>query len=71
MMAYDGYSIEQYPLQNKVVITLPPTIYTMQDMPVKPRNRRVELTMNELLAILIAVKGMYEWKGKGDERENY
>lgn len=67
MMAYDGYSIEQYPLQNKVVITLPPTIRTTQDMPVKPRNRRVELTMNELLAILVAIKGMLEWKEEKNE----
>lgn len=67
MMAYDGYSIEQYPLQNKVVITLPPTIHTTQDMPVKPRNRRVELTMNELLAILVAIKGMLEWKEEKNE----
>ena len=67
MIAYDGYSIEQYPLTNKVVITLPPTIYTMQDTPMKPRNRRVELTMNELLAILVALKGMFEPKGKENE----
>ena len=68
MMYADGYSIEQYPLQNKVVITLPPTVYTMQDMLVVPQNRRVELTMNELLAILVAVKGMYEWKGESNDR---
>lgn len=64
MMAYDGYSIEQYPLQNKVVITLPPTIHTMQDAHMKPQNRRVEFTMNELLAILVALKGMLEPKGE-------
>lgn len=67
MIACDGYSIEQYPLQNKVVITLSPTIHTMQDMPVKPRNRRVEFTMNELLAILVAIKGILEWKEEKNE----
>ena len=67
MIYVDGYSIEQYLQQNRIIITLPPTVHTMQDMPVTPRNRRVELTMNELMAILIAVKGMYEWKGEEDE----
>lgn len=64
MIYVDGYSIEQYPLQNRVVITLPQTIYTVQDTQAMPQNRRVELTSNELTAILVAAKGMYEWRGE-------
>lgn len=62
MIVCDGYSIEQYTLQNRIVITLPPTDHTVQDTQMLPQNRRVVLTSNELTAILVAVKGMYEWK---------
>ena len=67
MIYTDGYSIEQYPLQNRIVMTLPQTIYTVQDTQTMLRNRRVELTSNELTAILVAVKGMYEWEGEDKE----
>ena len=67
MIYVDGYSIEQYPLQNRIVMTLPQTIYTVQDTQTMLRNRRVELTSNELTAILVAVKGMYEWEGEDKE----
>lgn len=67
MIVIDGYSIEQYALQNRVVITLPQTVHTVQDTRTIPQNRRVKLTSNELTAILVAVKGMYEWKGEEDE----
>ena len=66
MIYVDGYSIEQYPLQNRIVLTLPPTAHTIQDTHTMPQNRRVELTRNELTAILVAVKGMYEWRGEED-----
>lgn len=68
MIICDGYAIEQYPLQNRIVITLPQTADTIQDTYTMPQNRRVKLTSDELTAILIAVKGMYEWKGEEDER---
>lgn len=64
MIICDGYGIEQYPQQNRVVITLPPTVHTVQDTLTMPQNRRVELTSDELMAILVAVKGMYEWRGE-------
>lgn len=66
MIVCDGYSIEQYISQNRVVITLPPTAHTVQDTHMIPQDRRIELTRNELTAILIAVKGMYE-PGRGEE----
>jgi hypothetical protein len=65
MIICDGYSIEQYPLQNRVVITLPQTAHSLQDTHMMPQDRRVELTSNELTAILVVVKGMYE--GEGEE----
>lgn len=68
MIYVDGYSIEQYPQQNRLVITLPQTVHTVQDTQAILQNRRVKLTSNELTAILVAVKGMYEWKGEEDER---
>ena len=67
MIVCDGYSIEQYPLQNQVVITLPQTVHTVQDTHTIPQNRRVELTSNELTVILVAIKGMYELTGEKDE----
>ena len=67
MIICDGYSIEQYPLQNRVVITLPQTVHTVQDTQTMLQNRRVKLTSDELTAILVAVKGMYERKGECDE----
>ena len=67
MIICDGYSIEQYPLQNRVVITLPQTVHTVQDTQTMLQNRRITLTSNELTAILVAVKGMYERKGECDE----
>lgn len=63
MIICDGYSIEQYPLQNRIVIILPPTVHTVQDTHTIPQDRRVKLMSNELMAILVAVKGMYEWRG--------
>lgn len=69
MIICDGYGIEQYPLQNRIVITLPPTIHTVQDTHTIPQDRRVKLTSNELTAILLAVKGMYEWKGETNETD--
>ena len=67
MIICNGYSIEQYPLQNRIVITLPQTVHSLQDTHTMPHNRRVKLTSDELTAILVVVKGMYEGKGEEDE----
>lgn len=64
MIVIDGYSIEQYPNSNRITITLPQTVYTVQDTIGFPQNRRIELTSEELTAILVVVKGLYEWKGE-------
>lgn len=67
MIISDGYAIEQYPLQNRIVITLPQTADTIQNTLTMPQNRRMKLTSNELTAILVSVKGMYERKGEENE----
>lgn len=64
MIACDGYAIEQYPLQNRLVITLPQTADTIQDTLTMPQNRRVKLTNEELTVILFTVKRMYELEGE-------
>lgn len=67
MIVIDDYTIEQYPGRNSIVITMPQTFTTIQSTSDKVVDRRVCLTQNELTAILVAVKGMFEYKGKKDE----
>jgi hypothetical protein len=67
MIIVDGYAIEQYTNENRIIIGLPPTFETVQDTVTLPQDRRVKLTSDELTAILVAVKGMYEWRGEEDE----
>ena len=64
MIYVDGYSIEQYPNHNYVKITLPPTAKTAVSTLLGARYRKDTLSNVELTAIIIAVKGMYERKGK-------
>ena len=67
MIVMDDYTIEQYPERNRIVITMPQTFTTVQSTSDKVVDRRVCLTQNELTAILVAVKGMFEYKVKKDE----
>lgn len=67
MIYTDGYSIEQYPNSNYIKITLPPTAKTAADILLGARLRRETLTNDELTAILVVVKWMYEWRGEEDE----
>ena len=67
MIVMDDYTIEQYPERNSIVITMPQTFTTVQSTSDKVVDRRVCLTQNELTAILVAVKGMFEYKVKKDE----
>ena len=60
MIVIDDYTIEQYINENKIVITLPQTLYTITNTITPMTQRRVELSNNELAAILVAVKAMYE-----------
>ena len=60
MIVIDDYTIEQYINENKIVITLPQTLHTIVDTITPMTQRRAELSNNELAAILVAVKAMYE-----------
>ena len=64
MIICDGYAIEQYPIQNRIVVALPQTADTIQDTLTMPQNRRVKLTNEELTVILFTVKRMYELEGE-------
>lgn len=64
MIICDGYAIEQYPQQNRIVVALPQTADTIQDTLTMPQNRRVKLTNEELTVILFTVKRMYELEGE-------
>ena len=69
MIICEGYAIEQYPLQNRIVIALPQTADTIQDTRTMPQNRRVKLSSEELTEILFVVKRMYERRGEEDEAD--
>lgn len=67
MIVIDGYSIEQYP--NRITINLPQTSYTARDTIGFLHHRRIKLTREELTALLVCVKGMYE-NGMRDGEED-
>ena len=69
MIVIDGYSIEQYPNSNRITINLPQTIYTVRDTICFPQHRRIKLTREELTALLVCVKVMYE-NGMKDGEED-
>ena len=61
MIIIGNYSIEQYPKENKIVINLPQTLETLTTTAAAMEYRRMLLTENELAAILVAVKEMYDF----------
>ena len=60
MIVIDGYSITQYIAQNQIVITLPQTWDNLTNTVDPITNRRKELTDLEEVALLTAVKAMFE-----------
>ena len=60
MTTSDGYTIIQYPLQNRIVIFLPQTLDTLTNTVDKVTSRRHRLTDAEEAALLVAVKAMFE-----------
>lgn len=66
MIIIGGYNIEQYPKENKIVINLPQTFETLTTTVTPTERRRILLTENELAAILVAVKGMYDLSDKDE-----
>ena len=55
MTICDGYSIQQYPNQNKIEITLPQTMVTMTTTVSPVENRKIVLTEKEEAILLMMV----------------
>lgn len=64
MIVSDGYSIEELVNKNQIIITLPQTQSTLTNTVTPIAERRTRLTAEELTAILVAVKTMYEGSRK-------
>lgn len=67
MTINDGYTINQYPKRNAIVITLPQRWDTLTNTFVPVAGRRITLTDAEEAALLVAVKAMFENGAKMDE----
>lgn len=52
IVSQDGYMIEHYHGRNQIVITMPQTIQTLTNTPGIVRNRKVDLTDSDLVALL-------------------
>lgn len=64
MIVQDGYSIEYYPKENRIVITLPQTMRTLTNTVSMVVNRRTNITSAELSAVLAIVRALLE---KGEQ----
>lgn len=60
MIIIDGYSIEHYASENRIVIMLPQTTQTLTNTVSMVSNRRTDITSDELGAILVVVKALLE-----------
>lgn len=69
MTTIDGYTINQYPTRNAIVIALPQRLDTLTNTVVPVSGRRIALTDAEEAALLAAVKAMFENGAKMDEVE--
>lgn len=67
MTTIDGYTINQYPTRNAIVITLPQRWDTLTNTFVPITDRRIALTDAEEAALLVAVKAMFENRTDMDE----
>lgn len=67
MTTIDGYTINQYPTRNEIVITLPQRWDTLTNTLVPVSDRLETLTDLEEAALLVAVKAMFENGAKMDE----
>jgi len=60
MIVIDGYSIQEYPKQNMLVIGLPQTMDTATSTRGYISNRRSVLSENELAQILTLAKSFFD-----------
>lgn len=58
----DGYSIEFYPNNNKIVIVLPQTLKTLTSTAAMISNRREDLSNEEMMALLAILRAFMEEK---------
>lgn len=60
MIVINGYSIEYFPKNNKIVIIMPQTLTTLTTTTAMVSNRRTDITESELTAILVTIRAMLE-----------
>ena len=69
MVTANGYTLTQYPKQNRIVISTPQTWDTLTDTIGILRNRRDVLTAEEEAILLGVVMELYEGDMREEERE--
>ena len=62
MIVSNGYAIEQYVNDNKIVITLPQTLKTIKNTVTPVSGRKVKLTEEELGGLLLTVVALFGGK---------
>lgn len=68
MTVIGGYTLIQYPNENRIVVTLPQTMETIRNTITPIKDRRREITQAEETALLVCVKALFENCGS-DMRE--
>ena len=63
MIVIDGYAIEEYPKQNKIMIGLPQTMYNITSTNIPIADRRKKLDDEELAMVLAIVRQLYTKAG--------
>lgn len=60
MLTYNGYSIQQYPKENRIEIRLPQTMQTLQDSVSPVSDRRQSITDADEFQLLLMAIQMFE-----------
>lgn len=60
MITSDGYSVYYWKPMNEIRIGLPPTLETANSTAVPVAKRRIDITVEELAALLIEVISIFE-----------
>lgn len=67
MIVIDGYAIEEYPKQNKILIGLPQTMDNITSTNIPIGSRRKKLDDEELAMVLAIVRQLYTKAGDQGE----
>jgi len=65
IVSQDGYAIEHYRSRNQIVITMPQTVQTLTNTQSIVRNRKVDFTDSDLVALLGLARYICE-RGDGE-----